>query len=89
MTQFKLLGNRRFGPFFAVQALGAFNDNIFRNALATLIVFGIGLEAGLDVNGLVNLAALLFILPFFLFSAIFGQLADRFEKARMIRLVKL
>ena len=89
MTQFKLLGNRRFGPFFAVQALGAFNDNIFRNAFATLIVFGIGLEVGLDVNGLVNLAALLFILPFFLFSAIFGQLADRYEKSRMIRLVKL
>ena len=88
MTQFKLLGNRRFGPFFAVQALGAFNDNIFRNALATLIVFGIGLEAGLDVDGLVNLAAMLFILPFFLFSAIFGQLADRFEKSRMIRWVK-
>ncbi|MEX0915536.1 MAG: MFS transporter, partial [Wenzhouxiangellaceae bacterium] len=89
MKQFRLLGNRRFGPFFAVQALGAFNDNIFRNALATLIVFGIGVEAGWDPSGLVNLAALLFILPFFLFSAVFGQLADRFEKSRMIRFIKL
>ncbi|MDX1625710.1 MAG: MFS transporter [Wenzhouxiangellaceae bacterium] len=84
-----LLASRRFGPFFAVQALGAFNDNIFRNALATLIVFGIGVEAGWDASGLVNLAALLFILPYFLFSAIFGQWADRFEKARMTRFVKL
>lgn len=85
----QLLSNRRFGTFFAVQALGAFNDNIFRNALATLIVFGIGVEAGWDASGLVNLAALLFILPYFLFSAVFGQLADRFEKSRMIRLIKL
>ncbi|MFO7763711.1 MAG: MFS transporter, partial [Wenzhouxiangellaceae bacterium] len=89
MKQSSLLRNRRFGPFFAVQALGALNDNIFRNALATLIVYGIGVEAGWDASGLVNLAALLFILPYFLFSAVFGQLADRFEKSRMIRLIKL
>lgn len=89
MTQFKLLLGRRFGPFFAVQALGAVNDNIFRNALATLIVFGIGVEVGWDASGLVNLAALLFILPFFLFSAVFGQLADRFEKSGMIRWIKV
>src|SRR6056297_2079214 len=85
----QIIAKRRFGPFFAVQALGALNDNIFRNALATLIVFGIGVEAGWDASGLVNLAALLFILPYFLFSAVFGQLADRFEKSRMIRLIKL
>ncbi|MEM1080343.1 MAG: MFS transporter [Pseudomonadota bacterium] len=89
MTQFKLLGHRRFGPYFAVQALGAFNDNIFRNALSALIVYGIAVQAEMDINGLVNLAVLLFILPFFLFSAVFGQLADRYEKSRMIRLVKL
>ncbi|MDT8449695.1 MAG: MFS transporter [Wenzhouxiangellaceae bacterium] len=88
MAQFGLLAGRRFGPYFAVQALGALNDNIFRNALATLIVFGIGVEAGWDASGLVNLAALLFILPYFLFSAVFGQLADRFEKAGMIRWIK-
>lgn len=86
---FRLLASRRFGPFFAVQFLGALNDNLFRNALATLLVFGIGLEAGWDVSGLVNLAALLFILPFFLFSALFGQLADRYEKAGLVRWVKL
>jgi len=89
MSVFRLLRSPRFGAFFAVQALGAFNDNIFRNALATLIVFGIGVEAGWDADGLVNLAALLFILPYFLFSAVFGQLADRYEKSAMIRRIKL
>lgn len=89
MGQLRLISSRRFGPFFAVQALGAFNDNIFRNALAALIVFGIGIDAGFSADGLVNLAALLFILPYFLFSAVFGQLADRMEKARLIRLVKV
>ena len=85
----QLLLSRRFGSFFAVQFLGALNDNLFRNALATLLVFGIGLEAGWDVSMLVNLAALLFILPFFLFSALFGQLADRSEKSALVRRVKL
>ena len=89
MGQLRLLGRRRFGPFFVVQALGALNDNIFRNALAALIVFQLGAGVDWSVDGLVNLAAMLFILPFFLFSAIFGQLADRFEKAGMIRLIKL
>ncbi|MGB0514911.1 MAG: MFS transporter, partial [Wenzhouxiangellaceae bacterium] len=89
MAQFALLARRRFGAFFAVQALGALNDNIFRNALAALIVFGIGVEAGWDASALVNLAALLFILPFFLFSAVFGQWADRYEKSAMIRRIKL
>lgn len=88
-TAIELLGSRRFGSFFAVQFLGALNDNLFRNALATLLVFGIGLEAGQNVSVLVNLAALLFILPFFLFSALFGQLADRCEKSRLVRQVKL
>lgn len=88
MTLLRLLAQRRFGAFFTVQALGALNDNVYRNALATLLVFGIGVEAGWDAAGLVNLAALLFILPYFLFSAVFGQLADRFEKSRMIRWIK-
>ncbi len=89
MGQVQLLASRRFGPYFLVQALGAFNDNIFRNALAALIVFRLGPETGLSANSLVNLAALLFILPFFLFSAIFGQFADRYEKAALIRRIKL
>jgi len=89
MPPLRLLGSKRFGPFFSVQALGALNDNIFRNALATLIVFGIGVDAGWDADGLVNLAALLFIVPYFLFSAVFGQWADCYEKSAMIRWIKL
>ncbi len=88
MGALKLLSGRRFGPYFAVQGLGALNDNIFRNALATLIVFGIGVQADWDVSALVNLAALLFILPYFLFSAVVGQFADHYEKAGMIRWIK-
>ena len=87
--QLKLLISGRFFPFFATQALGALNDNIFRNALATLIVFRIGAAGGLGTDALVNLAALLFILPYFLFSAMVGQFADKYEKAAQIRRIKL
>src|SRR3954463_16181494 len=68
-SQFKLLGTRRFLPFFLTQFLGAFNDNLFRNAVVISITFGAavsGREAGL----LANAAQGLFILPFFLFSAL-------------------
>ena len=88
-SQFALLGARRFAPFFWTQALGAFNDNVFKNALVILVSFGI---AGLsdDQRALyVNLAAGFFILPFFLFSAFAGQLAEKYEKARLIRGIKL
>lgn len=88
-SQFELLRERRFAPFFLTQALGAFNDNVFKNALLILVTFGIaGLSTG-QINTLVNLAAGLFILPFFLFSATAGQIADKYEKARLIRYVKL
>lgn len=88
-NQFNLLIKKRFFPFFTTQALGALNDNIFRNALATLIVFQAGRMGGLGTDQLVNLAALLFILPFFLFSAMVGQFADKYEKAAQIRRIKL
>ncbi|MBE9548631.1 MAG: MFS transporter [Proteobacteria bacterium] len=88
-SQFKLLSSRRFAPFFVTQSLGALNDNIFKNGLAALIVFRSAELAILNTDQLVNLSALLFILPFFLFSALFGQFADKFEKSRQIRLIKL
>ena len=75
-------------PFFWTQALGALNDNIFKNALAALLVFQGSRLAGLNTDQLVNLSALVFILPFFLFSALFGQFADKFEKSRQIRRIK-
>jgi len=76
-------------PFFVTQALGAFNDNIFKNGLAAMLVFYSSQLAGLNTNQVVNLSALAFILPFFLFSALFGQLADKYEKSAQIRRIKL
>ncbi len=88
-SQFALFGQRRFMPFFVTQGLGAFNDNIFKNALAAMLVFQSSQIVGLNTNQLVNLSAMLFILPFFLFSALFGQFADKFEKSMQIRRIKL
>ena len=88
-SQFRLLGQQRFLPFYLTQFSGAFNDNLYKNALLLLITFSAGGLMGLSVNVVVNLAAFLFILPFFLFSGIAGQLADNYEKARIIRTVKL
>jgi 1-acyl-sn-glycerol-3-phosphate acyltransferase len=84
-----LLTTRRFGPFFVTQTLGAFNDNIFKNALVILLAFGVAGLSQADVDLYVNLAAGLFILPFFLFSATAGQLAEKYDKAAIIRAVKV
>jgi 1-acyl-sn-glycerol-3-phosphate acyltransferase len=83
------LRERRFAPYFWTQFLGAGNDNVFKNAMALLIVYQVGSVGGLSGAILVNLAAGLFILPFLLFSATAGQIADKFEKSRLIRLLKL
>lgn len=87
-SQFRLLGQRRFLPFYLTQFSGAFNDNLYKNALLLLITFSAGSVLGLSVNVVVNVAAFLFILPFFLFSGIAGQIADHYEKSRIIRAVK-
>ena len=87
-SQFSLLGQRRFGPFFLTQFFGAFNDNVYKNALIILIAFQSAGQGLGDSNTLINLSAGLFILPFFLFSATAGQLADKHEKSRFIRWVK-
>lgn len=87
-SQFALLGQRRFAPYFVVQLLGAFNDNVFRQAI-------IGLLAAMVVAGSMDastrgtytqLAPAIFILPYFLFSAIAGQFAEKLEKSRLIRI---
>ncbi|MEX2126271.1 MAG: MFS transporter [Woeseia sp.] len=88
-NQFSLLRQSRFAPFFVTQFLGAFNDNIFRNGLVILITFQGVRVAGIDAGMLANVAGALFILPFFLFSATAGQLADKYEKSLLIRRVKL
>jgi 1-acyl-sn-glycerol-3-phosphate acyltransferase len=88
-NQFGLLRERRFAPFFVTQFLGALNDNVYKNALVILVVYQSATLTTLSPDVLVNLAGALFILPFFLFSATAGQLADKYDKARIMRLVKL
>ena len=88
-SQFSLLKTRRFGPFFATQFLGAFNDNVFKNALIVLLTFQTAQWTTLAPELLASLAAGVFILPFFLFSASAGQIADKYDKARLARLVKV
>lgn len=88
-NQFSLLAQRRFGPFFWTQFLGAFNDNVFKTALLTILTYEALSWTTMDVGLLNNLIPGLFILPFVLFSATAGQLADKFEKSRLARYVKL
>ncbi len=83
-TQFSLLRERRFAPFFGVQFLGALNDNVFKQALIILLAYQTASFTSLSSDVLQNVAQALFILPFFLFSATAGQLADKYEKSRLI-----
>jgi 1-acyl-sn-glycerol-3-phosphate acyltransferase len=82
--QFELLRQRRFLPFFVVQALGAFNDNVYRQAIIGLL-FWLGVDEQ-QKTLYTNLAPALFIVPFFLFSATAGQIAEKLEKSRLIRI---
>ena len=84
-----LLATKRFLPVFIVQFFGAFNDNVFRFALLTLIAYQLADQLGMQAPILNMVAAGIFILPFFLFSATGGLLADRHLKHRMIRYIKL
>ncbi|MCK9505777.1 MAG: MFS transporter [Porticoccaceae bacterium] len=86
-SQFHLLASKRFLPLFVTQFLGAFNDNLFKNTLIVLLVSA-GASGQFDSNIMINLAAGLFVLPFFLLSPIAGQLADKYEKSALIRRVK-
>src|SRR3982751_5934311 len=87
VNQFALLRQRRFGPFFWTQFAGAANDNLFKFAFTVMVTYQLQLSwmppamAGLAIGAL-------FILPFLLFSATAGQLTDKFDKTKMIRVVK-
>jgi len=83
-SQFTLLAERRFGPFFGVQFLGALNDNLFKQALVILLAYQTASFTAMSSDTLQNLAQALFVLPFFLFSATAGQIADKYEKSRLI-----
>jgi len=79
-----LLIEKRFMPFFLTQFLGAFNDNIYKNTLMIMLTY----QALENSALLVNISALLFILPFFLFSSLAGQIGDKFEKSKLIKIIK-
>jgi MFS family permease len=87
-NQFRLLRERRFLPFFAAQACGAFNDNLFKNVLVILVTYQSTRWSALRPEVLANVAAGLFILPFVVFSGLAGQLGERFDKARILKCVK-
>jgi len=88
-SQLSLLKTRNFLPLFVAQAIGAFNDNGLRNAIVILITFDLAVNQGWNATLFVQAATALFILPYFLFSAIAGQLADKYDKAVLARGIKL
>lgn len=87
-SQFSLFRHRRFSAMFFTQFLGAFNDNVFKQALILILTYTAASQLNQSISLLTNLAALLFVLPFFLFSALAGQIADKYEKARLTQGVK-
>lgn len=89
VNQLNLLKARRFLPLFLTQFLGAFNDNIYKNALVIFITYTLTTSVSIHPEILITIAAGIFVLPFFLFSATAGQLADKYEKATLIRYIKI
>jgi 1-acyl-sn-glycerol-3-phosphate acyltransferase len=87
-SQFSLLRQRRFAPFFWTQFLGAGNDNVFKFAFTILVTYHAAEFGGVDPKTAAFLIGAIFIAPYVLFSATAGQLADKFEKSRLIRFVK-
>ncbi len=86
-TSTHLLRSRRFVPLFVTQLLGAFNDNLFKNAMVLYVVYSVYNSEQAEAQ-FSAIASGLFILPFFILSALSGQLADMRDKARIIRIVK-
>ncbi len=85
-----LMTSRRFAPMFFTQFFGALNDNVFKQALLLVITYGLlSQQSSGGISTLNNLAAMLFILPYFLFSASAGQIADKFERASLVRGIKV
>ncbi|NHB57171.1 MFS transporter [Acinetobacter sp. 194] len=85
----QILGSRRFLPMFLTQFFGALNDNVFKQSLLLVITYGLIQQQAGSVSTLNNLAALLFILPYFIFSATAGQIADKYERSSLIRKIKI
>jgi acyl-[acyl-carrier-protein]-phospholipid O-acyltransferase/long-chain-fatty-acid--[acyl-carrier-protein] ligase len=84
-----ILKSRQFLPLFVTQFMGAFNDSMFKNALVVLITYRFAAHSTIAPQILVALTGAIFILPFFLFSATAGQLADKYDRAKIARVVKV
>ncbi|WP_328705939.1 MFS transporter [Acinetobacter baretiae] len=84
-----LITSKRFLPMFLTQFFGALNDNVYKQSLLLVITYGLIQHSGNNISFLNNLAALLFILPYFIFSATAGQMADKFERAKLVRSIKI
>ncbi|WP_321946898.1 MFS transporter [Paraburkholderia sp. J10-1] len=87
-SQFTLLRQRRFAPFFWTQFLGAMNDNVFKIGFTSLVTYQAARFSGVDPKTVAFLISAIFILPFVLFSATSGQVADKYDKAMLTRWVK-
>lgn len=84
-----ILATRRFLPMFLTQFFGALNDNVLKQSLLLVITYGWIQQQSASISTLNNLAALLFILPYFIFSATAGQIADKYERSRLVRGIKI
>jgi len=89
MSTLSLFTSRRFGAMFVTMALGAFNDNFYKNALIIIVTYTLAKQMQVDAATLLSAASAAFILPFFLFSGISGELADRVPKYKLVRILKL
>lgn len=88
MKQLSLLKTRRFLPLFITQFASAFNDNLFKNAIVTLITFRLAEEYGFDSGVVITLVFAVYILPYIPFSSLAGQMADKYEKSALIRRIR-
>lgn len=88
-NQSHLFKSRRFLPLFLTQFFGAFNDNLFKNAFLIWFTYDVAQKTNMNAQLMVTIASGLFILPFFLLSALAGSLADKFEKSRLVRVIKI
>ncbi len=84
-----LLKSQKFLPLFITQFFGAFNDNVFKNALLIWLTYDVGSKLEISLPTMISIASGLFILPFLLFSAIAGQFADKYEKSKLIQIIKI
>ena len=89
MTVRTLLFGRRFGAIFGCITLSAFNDNFYKNALMILLTYQLADKLGIKTSVMINMAGAFFILPFFLFSGLAGELADSMPKHRLVRILKM